>query len=138
MKFRRFIRSFAIALLTLCLSVWVWSYFHGVSIEYRPANDHHFYSVGTYMGGVGFCNVSSSIPPMDPPGWLLAYERHTRSLPDFPADKRFMGFIYYETPDDDTVGEDLHSCIGIPFWFPSLLSAALLWLIWRQIRPKTS
>jgi len=135
MKFRWFIRSFAITLLTLCLGVWAWSYFQYFAIDYGSNNQS--YGVETYMGGVGFRSYFQSIPPMDPPSWRFAYGRDACSLSDFSAAKRFMGFTYFETPDDDMVGGPMYSGVGIPFWFLSLLSAGLLWLVWRQTRPKT-
>jgi len=40
----------------------------------------------------------------------------------------FLGFVYYHP----SIAEWCHT---IPFWFPTLLSAILVWLAWRKTRP---
>jgi hypothetical protein len=44
-----------------------------------------------------------------------------------------LGFAW-----DAHAGPDRWHYIMIPLWFPPLLSALLLWLVWRKTRPKSS
>jgi len=130
MKLRWLLRIFAIALLTLCLSVWIWSYFRSLSIGYCPSLGKSYW-VDTHMGGA-FLSSSGGI--WSSPGWRFQHIHHAfplsevSELLDF---KSFLGFGYFHVAD--TVWG-----VAIPFWFPSLLSAALLWFVWRQTRPKTA
>jgi len=129
MTFRWLIRSFAIALLTLCLSVWTWSYFRSIYREYCSSFPKA-YVVQTHMGGASFHfgDVHASRSRPLPTGWYYYYLK-VQPLPSFPGDIRFLGFAYCEFNGRSWL-------IGIPFWFPSLLSAGLLWLVWRLTRPK--
>jgi len=134
MKFRWLIRSFAIALLTLCLNVLAWSYFYQFCTWYGPSHDKH-YSVGTYMGGVGFGVVTHGSLPK---GWSFSYDRPAHSLSDI-TDIRFLGFVYFDWALDPTrSGLATGRGFCIPFWFLSLLSAGLLWFVWRRTRTKTA
>jgi len=129
MTLRWLIRSFAIALLTLCLSLWAWSYFRTFSILYSPSFNE-LYWVQTHMGGVYF--YSDNISRLSP-GWRFLHNRDTFPVSAGMFNKWFLGFTYFNMtrPMSGTWG------FGGPFWFPSLLFAVLLWFIWRQTRPKT-
>jgi len=126
MKLRWLIRTFAIALLTLCLSLWAWSYFYSFSVRYKSC------WVETCMGGVhmGFGDMSRFSP-----GWRFQYDRDVYSLGELVGSRSFLGFacLWQEYAHIGTV-----SVLVIPFWFSSLLSAGLLWFVWRQTRPKST
>ncbi|MCL2639467.1 MAG: hypothetical protein FWD53_01345 [Phycisphaerales bacterium] len=130
MTFRWLIRSFTIALLTLCLGLWAWSYFRYFSIAYNPSPGKcHF--MDTYTGGVLFGSTNGI--DWSPPGWRLTHNHHVQPLLELPVGKRFLNFGYFRqgsTPANTVWG------LGIPFWFPSLLFTGLLWFVWRQTRPK--
>jgi len=133
MTLRWLIRGSAIALLTLCLSLWGWSYFHSF-LFYCGSLLGKSYEVETYMGGAFFGYDSFATPSS-----ARRFEYHRNAYPwsGYPVDKWFLGFTYYEPPYMSyTPGMCFR--IGIPFWFPSLLSAGLLWFVWWQTRPKSA
>jgi len=133
MKFRWLIRGFAIALLTLCLSCWGWSYLHSVNIEYDVLLRRHYW-LKTHIGGIHFgfadhLTFSRGWRFTHHGAFLLPEDPSYARLWGMPSGKRFLGFYY-----DRGIGG--HLFIAIPFWFPSLLSAGLLWFAWRKTRPK--
>ncbi|MCL2639464.1 MAG: hypothetical protein FWD53_01330 [Phycisphaerales bacterium] len=121
------LRSFALTLLTLCLSSWAWSYFLSFYIGYVSSSLGRAYWITTYTGGV---LLSADRVGLSELGWQFGYDRDARS---WESAERFLGFAYQSWPS--SIGAPWY--VGIPFWFPSLLSAVLLWFIWRQTRPKT-
>ena len=132
MKLRWCIRGFAIALLTLCLSLWAWSYFRHLSIEYKLFSGQTCW-VNLHKGGFafGFENYFGRLPPPSFRDWLswdwtFHYAREACSLPF----KNFLGFVCRMRASNKSWW------VAIPFWFSSLLSAGLLWFVWRQTREK--
>ena len=136
MKLRWFIRAFAIALLTLCVSGWGGSYFYGGFISYTSRGHSYItYSINTHMGGVRFYYNDHGRPGWPSPGWEVEHGRSALSFDDCSWDWRFLG-IGYHYFDFAPYSRGISHCIGIPFWFPSLLSAGLLWFVWRKTRMK--
>ena|GEM_PF-2213164 len=131
MILRWLIRSFAIALLTFCLSLWGWSYFYSFHISYAPSLGKT-YLVHTYMGGVAFGFLSHTAGTS--PGWFFGCDREALPLSDISGIRQFLGFGYFQWPIVPTGPTSRGFCI--PFWFPSLLFAGLLWFVWRQTRQK--
>jgi len=128
MIFHWLIRSFAIALLMLYLSLWGYSYFYNVYVIYNPSSGKT-YAVGIYMGGanVSFTNTLDLSPP-----WLFDRMRHRHyELPSIAKNSLYFYYEWNTYPGTNWI-------VSIPFWFPSLLAAALLWFVWRQTRPKTA
>jgi len=132
MKRRWIIRSFFIALLGLCVSAWIATFYRTLSAVY---NDIPTVSIGSTRGNLWMFYFSMPSPSHSH-GLFL-------SILPFGMDR-----TYYE--------DDLHHLIGfawgslnvmlppdtpakvlrIPFWFPTALSAGLLWFVWRKTRPK--
>ena len=130
MNLRWLIRGSAIALLTLCLSLWGWSYFYRFYISYAPSLGKP-YLVDTHMGGVAFGFL---FPGATSPGWYFGYDRDAFPLSDIPGNRQFLGFAYFHWPTVSIGVTTRGFCI--PFWFPSLLFAGLLWFVWRHTPPK--
>ena len=131
MVLRWLIRGSTIALLTLCLSLWVGSYFRCVLVQSTPSFGKT-YLVNTYMGGAAFCFVNHNSNNMAV--WHFEYGPEVWPSSDKPTDGRqFLGFTYFYC---SIISSSTMTYKGfcIPFWFPSLLSAALLWFVWRQTR----
>jgi len=128
MNLRWPLRTLTIALLTLCLSLWTGSYFHSFYIAYNPSLGKSYFAA-TYTGGVYF--VSTNGIDTSPPGWRFEPNRKALSFNNafIVFDKKILGFTYHKR--QTRIWQ-----LGIPFWFPSLLSATLLWSTWRQTRPK--
>jgi len=142
MKLRWCIRGFAVALLTLCLSVWGWSYFHHFSIEYRPSLGES-YRVEIYKGKVVFGFTEVNDGPSS--GWrfehrciergriigmeLLVTQLLYTDREFLAVDRRFLGFAYFKRTNPIQIWG-----VGIPFWFISLLLAGLVWFVWRRTR----
>jgi hypothetical protein len=121
---RWLIRSLSIALLLLFADGWVVSTFTGFEIA-----QHATWLVIAAKGNVCFVATTADV--------------HF----DFSACKtNGTRLTYYETLGGHEwagfrLGHtvDFHTAIGwlgFPFWFPTLLSALLLCLIWRKTRPK--
>jgi hypothetical protein len=127
---RWIIRGLALTLLTLCVVAWVGSYFETVTWTYL--GPVHYIGIGVDSGLVEFLDVMPHpIPATMTPktGWDWAY--HLPSNPRIlKADHSLLGFGY-EAPPGAAPGW----AVWIPMWFPTVLSALLLWLVWRKTRP---
>jgi hypothetical protein len=132
MKKRRFIRGFFIALLTLCVAAWVASYLQGLRIEY-VGNGWYTALIGGGRFGL-LLTLGNGTPATGPgvrPGWEIVANLDYRNywlMWDGTADVHGLGFAYFH-----------HKAlwrISMPLWFPTLLSAALLVLVWRKTRPQ--
>jgi hypothetical protein len=136
---RWIIRSLAIALLTLCVTAWVGSYFEGVEVRYSSAPHHYSLMLGA---GELFTwdqfNGWSAPPGFGPPQWFEGHgqfdarmragvQRLYKAIP-----YHLLGFAWqpYRAPPD------ADQRMMIPLWFPTTLSAAFLCLAWRKTRPK--
>jgi len=128
MTTRWLIRGSAIALLTFCVSVWAWSYFHSLFIACNPSVGKSCF-VQIYTGGVALATTNGI--DGSPPGWRFEYDREAYSFDNafVRYDKQFLGFTYYKQGV-------MVRAFGIPLWFPCYLSAGLLWFVWWQTRPK--
>lgn len=121
---RWLIRSLALLLLTLCVVAWVGSYWHAIEIDHDDET-----SISLIMGkgrAAFFLAYPSDKPPSWHPGWRL---------PTYPID------VINWSGDSDVIGFRFHHSrrgwsLMIPLYFPTLLSAFLLWLVWRKTRAK--
>ena len=104
------IRGLVIALLCLCITGWVLSYQSSTHIYFY--HDNTSFRIGSSLGEGGqfHLHISTVLSSMmfNPKTWL--------------------GFGFQK-------GSGYWYAI-IPFWFPTLLSTALLWITWRTTRPK--
>jgi len=125
---RWIIRSVALMLLTLCVVVWVGSYWIGVGVTYRGAD---VYDMGILHGKIcsGNLNVISMRAPQGVHFFLL---HHYPGLLLGGEDREyyFLGFWCLKNPR----GAELE----IPIYFPTLLSVFLLWFVWRKTRAKAA
>jgi hypothetical protein len=123
---RWIIRSLALLLLTLCVGAWVGSYWRGIDIR-RCWKDVDI--VGLDYGRISYAHFY--IIPSDP-GWhfvLQSSNSNVWEVWDSTPGLHGLGFCHFTT--------DRMYAVTIPLWFPTLLSAALLWLVWRKTKPRT-
>ncbi len=121
MIWRWIIRGLGIALLTLCMTAWVGSYWRDGYVGYRGTKSNQDIML---MGG-RICFGREKSAPMAVTGWYCGSNRRPERWMDW--DNRFE----YQK-------EARYSAIYVPLWFPTLLSAGCLWLVWRKTRPKYS
>ena len=144
---RWIIRSFFIGLLLLCVGGWRWSYFFCESLAYQqprtlnPAENKYVEVSGGNLLLMTYVPFSDDATPW-PVGWTY-YHRH-RDRDDVNWEKRFdswegprfLGFhFFYKASPRPAIG-NADRGIQVPFWFPTTISAALLWLVWRKTRSK--
>jgi hypothetical protein len=133
---RWIIRSLCIALLTLCATVWVGSYWQALHLA-RAINGRVLcLSIST--GVICIFRTDSTGGWTD--GWLSYMASPNKREVDWTSDcygrarYRLAGFAI--DPLLSPVAEGLGLWLTIPLWFPTTLSAGLLWLVWRKTRPK--
>ena len=124
---RWFIRGLALTLLALCVVAWVGSYWRGAYLMHDGRGWQQRAILARGGIGLGILRVSGPFHSQ----WL----RGTMAIePDFGwgLDKDdvfgWTGFHFVYRWADKT--------IVIPLWFPTLLSALLLWFVWRKTRAK--
>jgi hypothetical protein len=135
---RWIIRGLGIALLTLCVTAWVWSYWWFVEVDYSSGKVSRDFIVMC-----GRMRLARQLSGRE--GWSWDYGRWTSgpmSADQFMSDE--YPFMHYHLGGfalstglmgpPDGKGWKVH----IPLFFPTLLSAPLLWLVWRKTRPKYS
>ena len=123
---RWIIRSFFIGVLLLFMLVWTASYFYVVYVEYETRSLWKVESFTgyaklewrRYSGGGDFHDVDR--------GWITSSYRYTSSS---------ATNLHYLFRFDWLITRD-HRGIIIPFSYPTLSSAVLLWLAWRRTGPK--
>jgi len=119
---RWIIRSFFIGLLLLFVGGWILSYKWSWDLSHQGYN---FWSVGcvwgtceiNWWGHVQFRPSGFKLDNLSPATDYLPYYRH-----------HLLGF--HLTTELDAI------FLAIPFYFPTTICAALLWLAWRKTRPK--
>ena len=131
---RWLIRSLALTVLTLCVTVWVGSYWLTAFVTYS-----HTSSVQIVVN-YGKCSYdyASSHSVVEETDWQvrvrpIAFDIMSASGEDKFLDKytwKFLGFKYFHinSPWTDV-------SITIPLYFPSLLAALGLWFVWRKTGP---
>jgi hypothetical protein len=127
MKRRWIIRSFFIGLLVLCVGGWVGSYWDAGEITYSGRNV--WYAAFHW----GKLHLMWAYDPARANGGWDAFTRPASADTDAAliagyGGHYYLGFFLKIGPDENYV--------AIPFYFPTLISAALLWLVWRKTRPK--
>jgi len=129
---RWIIRSFFIGLLLLCVGGWLSSYYCPIEGVYHKTCTLACWTSNGYLW-VGYSNPGNDYGtfvrvyrPVKLPGGkdldAIMYYRIHHSL----------GFAYGEQPSP------YHSQIFcIPFWFPTVMFAGFICLVWRKTRPKS-
>ena len=135
MSRRWLIRCFLIALCVICIGVWVESYWRSTEVVLgNNIHGHWIVILGLSNGMTVLClDRASGLPP---PGWFYYYTLSTPSSPVGLA--RFFAESYAYAPFH-LLGFSYHSalkCVTIPLWFPTLLSASLLWFAGRKTERK--
>jgi hypothetical protein len=131
--FRRWlIRSLALTLLTLCAAAWVGSYFRGIKILVLSGT--HVWEPGLAGGELNL--VYGHHDPIASSVWEVTcwkYDSDTRSA----TRARYEGATYHFLGFGWRSGTlTNYHLLMIPLWFPTLLSALLLALVWRKTRTK--
>jgi hypothetical protein len=130
---RWIIRSLALAIFALCVTAWMGSYFGYIHISY-DGKTHSWY-VPLVDGELESFDSHYNLSPRH--GWDIAFGLHQEKM-------RFqMQLEYWITPfhrlgfawQPPTGPYDARR-IMIPLWFPTTLSAAILYLLWRKTRPQ--
>jgi hypothetical protein len=136
--FRRWlIRSLALTLLTLCVVAWAGSFFQVIGGHYTGGNGNgarpnHTEYFRINSGSLLFEHRSPSKIEDDGWHWYHFAPDHKDVTTYYEImDYRIFGFAYQ--PESDVI---FYSRALIPLWFPTLLSALLLWLVWRKTKPK--
>jgi hypothetical protein len=124
MVWRRVIRGLAVALVTVCAVAWVGSYWRAVGIAYVPKAAQYFGVI--WDGRFDLARVATPGAPYR--GWVFVSDRPRWHDWDAGATRHWIGFSV-QVNAMRTEGT-------IPLWFVTLLSAGLLWLVWRWTRPK--
>ena len=134
--FRRWlIRSFLIGLCVICIGAWVGSYWRSLEVVWGNNIPGHWIVILGLSNGmtVFYLDRASGLPP---PGWFCYY---ALSTPSSPVDlARFFAGSYACAPFH-LLGFSYHpaqKCVTIPLWFPTLLSASLLWFAGRKTKRK--
>jgi hypothetical protein len=130
---RWIIRSLAVALLTLCAAAWAGSYSERIDVVW--GSQTAFWKASLERAEFRFVYYRLGFTP----GWELGHWRYDA------AQDAMMRSGYERTPYHalgfawqwDPAAE-LQLLVMIPLWFPTLLSAGCLWLVWRKTRPKYS
>src|ERR1039458_140482 len=122
---RWIIRSFFIGLLLLCVCGWVVSSQRVLQVIYVNTYGWGF---GCWRGNINLLRVDRRYVYNE--NGLYLGSLVVSPVVIFPPSPSysFAGFQFSDGP--------LKKHIGIPFWFPTTISAALLWLVWRKTRPK--
>jgi hypothetical protein len=124
---RWLIRGLALALLTLCVVVWVGSYFASLSMSLGPRG----WRIDPWIdsGSAGCEDMYNPRYGTIEPYWKIRPPDFMSIEQDYSdATHHVAGFAYHR------FSTGLRRII-FPIWFPTLLSALLLWLVWRKTRP---
>lgn len=132
---RWIIRSLSLTLVLFVLTAWVASYWDTATlVHYTPmgpdgSGQNGFLVIRT--GHISFLREG----PLLSADWHAGLTSNTFThwwVPQFldyyfaDAKYRFLGFYF-------DIG--ITQFVSLPLWFPTLLSAGLLWLIWRKTKP---
>jgi hypothetical protein len=122
---RRWItRGLALALLALCVAVWVGSYWQYGGVVYT-------------CGGVRFCAlavncgrllVEADYPPPNGHWHALRGAAFEWTKWDADMDFKFLGF--------GVMRQARIVEMTVPLWFPTSLSGVLFWFVWRKTRSR--
>lgn len=128
--FRRWlIRGLALALLMLGLVAWVGSYARAIVIHDVGRT---WIRMSVSAGRMGFRQGDTAIALS--PGWHAdVFRSDIDRWMDFDtmAQHHAFGFATYR----NTTYKTIDRAMTVPIWFPTLLSALLLWLLWRRTKP---
>jgi hypothetical protein len=120
---RWIIRSLALMLLTLCVTAWVGSYWREI-VAYEKSQS--FQRGGFFAGRLCLlsCDAGQII-------WSdkTLYEFAVYNW-DIQANYHILGFHFVHCKFPEWTE------IIIPLWFPTLLSALLLWFVWWKTKPR--
>ena len=127
---RCIIRSFFIGLLLLCVGGWVTSFWRAVVVVRISSTDDRIMECNSGRIAFIFTHAKNTRFPASDQRCVLV-TGPAGKLGEF-VGRKFLGFVWLNESQDEV---DITSGM-IPFWFPTLLSAVLLWLVWRWTRPK--
>jgi hypothetical protein len=125
---RWLIRGLALTLLTLCVVAWVGSYFQRGAVHLHGGD--HIRMLGLECGAIGYVDDDMEIGIPYAWQWFHGPNNFQQFRQVYQHTfYHFIGFAY------DPKKLDLTTIVIIPLWFPTVLSALLLWLVWRKTRP---
>jgi hypothetical protein len=125
------IRSLAMSLLTLCVVAWVGSWWKWIGFQYGHG-DCALFILKVECGTVEVANRNLT--------YIAAFEWGLRPAECEAHQNVLQGCrhrVFGFASDTDT-GAWHDKEFFMPFWFPTLLSALLLRVLWRKTRPKYS
>lgn len=109
---------------------WGWSYYWKVGAEHFGAK--YFLKLEVNRGDIelAIADYHAAVPHW----WWIHGEAYSYTYHfDAGYNHAFMGFFIGSGP---TPPAGTKVAMLIPLWFPTLLSALLLWFAWRKTRPK--
>jgi hypothetical protein len=122
---RRFLRATSFTLLILCLAAWGWSHkFVEVLIYYGDRTNELQFD----RRGIAYSNEPNYF---EFEGWRHSNEAiipGMQAIQDVLTDYHLFGFSMYRNFG--------RSIVRLPWWFPTLLLAAVTWWTWRKTRTK--
>jgi hypothetical protein len=118
----------AMGLVMLCVAAWVGSYFYSPALYFFTGS--HEVTLEPGGGSMSFC-LSDNGWPVDIQLHMQPYSSQLWQDWNAQAEYHCGGFAYFPYTKLRSSWE-----IHIPFYFTTLLSAMLLWLIWRKTRAK--
>jgi hypothetical protein len=130
---RWIIRGLALALLTLCVTAWIGSYFEIETVFYESKTEIWWASVAggelelthQHHGPGGSRKLMVPHAPYD----TIARDGTRNAYRNTPY--HLLGFAWQPRTAPNPV-----QGVMIPLWFPTTLAAGFLWLIWRKTRPQ--
>ena len=135
---RWIIRCAALLLPALCVTGWLWSATH-VGVIRLAFRDGYYLAGSTEWGGVA---LAWERPHKDVVGGFLWWgdSRPGHILPPpSPGETGYLGFSYRWDEAPSPPGGfrfTFRRCVGVPYWFLTLVSGVLAWLVWRKTKVK--
>ena len=140
--FRRWlIRGLALTLLTLCVVAWVGSYWRQVGLKADSADKvrlifFNYGSLAIRSMDWGAIRAKRGLPPNDEPLHFVTFVADADAK--VRAGSSIAGFAYGTMGPLWVGGAAVGWEAYVPLYFPTLLSALLLWLVWRKTKTKYS
>ena len=130
---RWLIRGLALMLLTLCVGAWVGSYWRAIGIAYSGTERCLVLDEGNGKAVFGVEFLPPGVPLW--PGWHFLRKVYLDAGYDN-SPYHLMGFAFQKRVDSTIIGRTSVWWVWVPLYFPTLLSALLLWFVWRKTRAK--
>jgi hypothetical protein len=136
MFWRWLVRGLALTLLTLCAVAYAGSDFQRLAFVWEQSLPRREWIGALGSGWLALEKhdiIDLSLPTPVNPGLRRTLFRDGAVFQRAYSGSTYHGFGFAYHPDPSGLSHDNWYVI-IPLWFPTLLSAGLLWLVWRKTR----